>query len=119
MNENSHEEMATSWLLAMVNSRRGVELIRSAIGKGMESPNQDGLFCLTAPDGVLVNVVSGRISSEELQFLIRSDITRQLEPIFEKMIEDGKSDEEMIQATFPLYLELKDGYSLTRLSTPK
>jgi hypothetical protein len=35
------------------------------------------------------------------------------------MIEEGKGDEEICEATFPMYLQLKKGYRLARLPSPK
>lgn len=106
-------------ILSLVSSQVGAELLRSIVGKGMESPNQDGLFELIAPDGTLAKVVDGRISSEELQSLIRVDVSRQLQPTLRRMMEEGRSDEEISQTTSPMYLQLKKGYRLARLPSPK
>lgn len=106
-------------LLAMVSSEAGLEALRVMVGKGMQPPNQEGLFELIAPDDTLANVVDGRISSEDLQVLIRADVHRILRPTYLRMIEVGKDNDEITEATFPKVLELKAGYQLIRLPTPK
>jgi hypothetical protein len=106
-------------LLSMVSSDAGLEALRIMVGKGMQPPNQEGLYEVIAPDGTLAKVVDGRISFEDLQGLIRADVYRILRPTYLRMIEAGRGNEEITKETFPKMLELKAGYRLVRLPTPK
>lgn len=107
-------------LLAMVSGVGGKEILESLVGKVLTPSHEDGLFELVAPDGILVKVVDRRIGLMELQNLIRADISsRMLRNTFVRMIEEGKSDEEISALTFPKFLEVKRGYRLEKLPNPR
>jgi hypothetical protein len=106
-------------LLETLFQEGGIEQLREIAEDYPKIPSAPGLYALTAPDGVMVKVVTQDTAHAELKMMIRADIAkRMLRSFFVQGVADQKPYEQLSTESFPMFLKLKKQYRVELLSAP-
>jgi hypothetical protein len=93
------------------------EQLTNPFEEGLTPPTEQGPYALMAPDGIMVMVVDRAITQDDLEAMIRDDVSkRMMRSFFEQGKANHRNPAQLIVESFPEYLRLRKQYRLERLS---